>query len=405
MQAIVPVTLDGISNIAVECLVPLRALAPSITQPECVIDQDLDAKNLNNQFAVFTVAFLRDCMKEACADMLGEACQWPPWKVSRTDFETWFDLCSPPTFSSVPSQWITEGGGTDGQKTISSTACRLHCKRPIRIPRLQFPCHPWQLDPPLPDRVHIDLTNHHPQYLPAPMGWPVCERNAPVIITGLEHVVVGLDAAQYGMLLVAANQDVVPSELFMQNMVISCYSQQQADEVYYVPWSRHLLDCLCGILTVDFIVGTRAVTSNPHYQHFFSPVETDSCFGAAKDWPPLPALILLDCFDPEKRSTILEQAVRHGHTVWILRLDQPSLHAEADLQKLQELQAKREVDLPAKSLVLHHIQCRSAAKWDSQSSRHVSQLWLIRPTPRVGYYLYRSGNSAGTARLLGQSEM
>ena len=120
------------------------------------------------------------------------------------------------------------------------------------------------------------------------MGWSVCKRNARVIITGPEHVVVGLDAAQYGnngMLLVTANQDVVPSELFMQNMVISCYSQQQADEDYCVPWSRHLLACLCGILTVDFIVGTRAATSNPHYQHFFSPVETDSCFGAPKDWP------------------------------------------------------------------------------------------------------------------------
>ena len=146
--AIVPVTLDGISNIAVECLVPLRALAPSITQPECVIDQDLDAKNLNNQFAVFTVAFLRDCMKEACADTLGEACQRPPWKVSRTDLETWFDLCSPSTSPSVPSQWITDGFGTDGQQVISATKCRLHWKRPIRIPRLQLPLHPWQLEPP-----------------------------------------------------------------------------------------------------------------------------------------------------------------------------------------------------------------------------------------------------------------
>ena len=134
-----------------------------------------------------------------------------------------------------------------------------------------------------------------------------------------------------------------------------------------------------GRLSLDMIV-----MSNPHYQHFFSPVETDSCFGAAKDWPPLPALILLDCFDPEKRSTILEQAARHGHTVWILRLDRPSLHAEADLKKLRELRAKREVDLPEKSLVLHHIQCWSAANWDSQSSRYVSQLWLLRPPLESG---------------------
>jgi len=74
-----------------------------------------------------------------------------------------------------------------GSNLFLTTECRLHCKRP---PRLQLPLHPWQLDPPLPDRVRIDLTNHHPQYLPAPMGWSVCKRNARVIITGPEHVVV-----------------------------------------------------------------------------------------------------------------------------------------------------------------------------------------------------------------------
>ena len=85
-----------------------------------------------------------------------------------------------------------------------------------------------------------------------------------------------------------------------------------------------MLACLRGILAVDFIVGTRAVTPNPHYQHFFSPVESD--------WLPQPALLLLDCFGPEQRSTILERAAQHGHTVWILRLDQPSLRAEEDIK-------------------------------------------------------------------------
>jgi hypothetical protein len=181
------------------------------------------------------------------------------------------------------------------------------------------------------------------------------------------------------MLLFTTDQDMVPSELFMRNVITSCYSQQQADEDYYVPWSRHLLACLRGILAVDFIVGTRAVTSNPHFQHFFSPVETDSYLGALTDWPQQPALLLLDCFEPEKRSIVLEQAAQHGHSVWILRLDQPSWYAEADIKKLRELRAEREVDLPAKSLILHHIQCWSAAKWDSQSSRYTSQLWLLRP--------------------------
>jgi hypothetical protein len=92
----------------------------------------------------------------------------------------------------------------------------------------------------------------------------------------------------------------------MQNVVASCHSQEMADDEYYVPWSRHLLACLRRTLAVDFIVGTRAVVSNPHYKHFFSPIETDSSLGALTGWPPQPALLLLDCFAPEDRPNILE---------------------------------------------------------------------------------------------------
>ena len=127
------------------------------------------------------------------------------------------------------------------------------------------------------------------------------------------------------------------------------------------------------------LVGTRAVVSNPHYKHFFSSIETDSLLGAVTDWPQQPALLLLDCFAPEDRPNILEQAAKHGHTVWVLRLDQPSRWAISDIRKLRELRAERVVDLPAKSLVHHNAQCWSAAQWDSQSSRYNSQFWLLRP--------------------------
>ena len=180
-------------------------------------------------------------------------------------------------------------------------------------------------------------------------------------------------------LLESPNQDVAPSESFLCNVVASCHSQERADAEYHVPWSRHLLACLRRILAVDFVVGTRAVVSNPHYQHFLSPVETDSSLGALTDWPPQPALLLLDSFAPEDRSNILDQAAQHGHIVWILRLDQPSQWAAADISKLRELQAQRVVDLPAKSLVHHDAQCWSAAKWDSTRSRYISQFWLLGP--------------------------
>ena len=89
------------------------------------------------------------------------------------------------------------GGGKDGQleQVLLTTESRVQCKRAIVIPRVQLLLHPWQLEPPLPDLVQIDLTNHHPRYLPSPKGWSVCKRNARVIITDPGHVTVGLDAA------------------------------------------------------------------------------------------------------------------------------------------------------------------------------------------------------------------
>ncbi len=44
-RAVFPVTLDGSREITVESLAPHRALAPSMTQPECIIVQDLAAEN------------------------------------------------------------------------------------------------------------------------------------------------------------------------------------------------------------------------------------------------------------------------------------------------------------------------------------------------------------------------
>jgi hypothetical protein len=114
-------------------------------------------------------------MREICAETLGAACQRPQWKVPKADLEVWFDLCSPSTASPVSSHWVMGGGGADGQQVLLTTESRVQCKRPIVIPRVQLLLHPWQIEPPLPDLVRIDLTNHHPQYLPSPTGWSVCK--------------------------------------------------------------------------------------------------------------------------------------------------------------------------------------------------------------------------------------
>ena len=41
--------------------------------------------------------------------------------------------------------------------------------------------------------------------------------------------------------------------------VILLGSTNGRSQLSYVPWSRHLLSCLCGILAVDLLIGARAV--------------------------------------------------------------------------------------------------------------------------------------------------
>ena len=156
------------------------------------------------------------------------------------------------------------------------------------------------------------------------------------------------------------------------------------DRVYHVPWSRHLLSCLHNILDAHLLVGARAVTYNPHFAYFCSPDPVDVVLGADLDWKPCDALLLLDSFAPERRLTTLTQAqqhtAQHGKAVWVLRYDQPSVWSPNDLQALLGIKARLVATLPAKSLILHDVDCWSYAKWDSQPSRYNFQLWLLWPS-------------------------
>ena len=86
-----------------------------------------------------------------------------------------------------------------------------------------------------------------------------------------------------------------------------------ADLSYHVPWSRHLLSCLCGILGADLLIGARAVVFNPHFRYFFSPDVRDSELGSIQSWPAGSALLLQDSFasEPTQRAQILVQASNH----------------------------------------------------------------------------------------------
>jgi hypothetical protein len=67
------------------------------------------------------------------------------------------------------------------------------------------------------------------------------------------------------------------------------------------------------------LIGASAVTYNPHFRYFSTPVPGDSEFGAVQIWPPKPALLLLDSFAPECRQTVLRSAASHEAEIWILR--------------------------------------------------------------------------------------
>ena len=203
-----------------------------------------------------------------------------------------------------------------------------------------------------------------------------------MILSSSRQAAVGLDAAQYGILAYPLGRDVVPTDALLKSISDSCRFQQQADGDYHVPWSRDLLACLHRVLGVDFLLGARAVISNPHFSHFHSPEEVDIALGAVKHWPLLPALLLLDSFAPADRAQALTTASNHGREVYILRHDRPSPAAMEDLKTIRSMRACLLAIIPPKSLVLHSIQCWQTAQWDSVPSLYSSQIWLLRSPAR-----------------------
>ena len=197
--------------------------------------------------------------------------------------------------------------GHHGQQVLGEIERSLCLRRMVQGQRVPSLLHLWQLDPPLQPSVHFDFSNHFPQFLLSPEGWNVCKLNGRITITGPGHVVVGMDAAQYGMLL--DQQDHTCHEAFLNHVVSSCRSQDTTESVLMGNRSRHLLGCLRGVLGTNVLVGARAVTYRPHFAHFCSPEAGDAALGADKDWEPLAAMLQLDSFAPENRLTILDEAM------------------------------------------------------------------------------------------------
>ncbi len=114
-----------------------------------------------------------------------------------------------------------------------------------------------------------------------------------------------IDAAQYNMLLamyVTPAANLIATAQFLTSISASCRAQKAADQEYHVPWSRHLLASLSVRTGCELLVGSSAVTYNPHFPYFVSPYPFDECLGAVKEWLQVPALLIIDSFAPHGRG-------------------------------------------------------------------------------------------------------
>jgi hypothetical protein len=212
-----------------------------------------------------------------------------------------------------------------------------------------------------------------------PQDWQVMQCNGRVWIARKGKCPFSIDAAQYGMLINMQSRlsNDGPEEVIIHQLTVIRLAQRQADLQHHVQWSRHLLACLQRSTSATLLIGASAVTYNPHFRYFFSPVPGDSEFGAVQEWLPEPALLLLDSFSPESRQTVLQSAANHVAEIWILRQDHKNESALHDLSVLRGLGSTLCALIPARSRVLHGDGCWSEAKWDVVPSGSVTKLWKL----------------------------
>jgi hypothetical protein len=237
------------------------------------------------------------------------------------------------------------------------------------VPRPGVILHPWQAEPPLPGRVAIDFSHHHPQSLPAPTGWVIIQRNGRVWLVEQHSRVTKKTTAQYNLpLAISGDQEAAsaPTTQFLVDIRTSCRAKNVADLEYYVHWSRHLLANIRCRTGCELLLRASAVIYNPHY--FASPHLLDEHRGAVTEWPMVPALLLIDSFALHLRCQVLEKAVTHRQGVWILK-QHTGDPDEPVLAKLREI-ACLHAELPKRA--------RCYTKWDAGRqlpgtlSRHVT---------------------------------
>jgi len=284
-----------------------------------------------------------------------------------------------PVLSKSPSLHITciRSGGQRVMQgiTLGVRGCRLS-QSPLRQVRLIT--HPWNSDPPLPKTVSFDLSNHERQRLPSPIGWEIWQRNSCVLIQNPNGDTFGLCSAQFGMLVCLCHElETIPGEAFQQALHSSYRSQLVADSLGYIHWNRNFLARIQGVTGATLLTGVRAVTFNPHFDHFSSMDQNEWTLGAKRVWTDESALILLDSILPKERPCVLQLALTHSREVWILRLDKQSEFFANDTSLLTKCGAKLAASIPQDNLLHHTQDCWCSARWDAISSAHGAQLWSL----------------------------
>jgi ribonuclease HI len=415
-RAVFQYTMDGESYFAVECLTPLSRVWNTPRGQEAIVVQVLHHVDQKQRVGVIGMPLIRDSLKDNGRDNLAEACHRPSWIVSREEVNVWFPSTRwdrSKEEQSTQLSWQLLPTGVDGQQQFSGLSQGIVRRREstVRITRALIPSYIWHTDPPLPSKIEVDLSNHLPKQLPAPVGWEILQRNAKVLITDTQQRTFGLDAAQYGMLL-ALDRDrcsgrgvgnlLAPTESFLLSLKLVCKTQRRVDSEYVVPWNRHFITCVQQLTDTHLLLGVSAVTYNPHFEFFASPHSRNEDLGAVQAWPEVRALLLLDSIEPELRQEWLHKAAEHTHRVWILRSHKPSMAASADLRTLSQLKAQCIALLPAGCFLLHNAGFWQNAEWDSRTSEHAAQLWLLEESvpgcikaPKIGLSLEALGDWSG----------
>ena len=371
-RAVFPYPCNDNDTLMVECLMPLRTVvSPYPFKQEYMIAR-LFAVDDTTPLTILQMALVRDCLIGADRERLKDACARPSWTVAQDEFYAGHYFTGSRECGTAPS-WKLQAANSTGQLELTGLVLCITQRRHGIVPRPTVILHPWQMEPPLPSRITIDISHHLPRSLPAPAGWEILQRNGRVWLTEHSNGIARLDAAHYNMLLATGcdQAEQVPTAQFLVTLSESCRAQQDADRRHFVHWSRHLLADIKQITRTELLIGASAVMFNPHFLHFASPHPPDVHLGAVVDWPQLPALLVLDSFAPQHRGQMLDRAATHCPGVWVLwqhkNPDDPSL-------KTLRRTAKLYAELPKKSRVLHKTECWETAAWDVELSRSVATL-------------------------------